>query len=608
MKGYKTKGIFLSGENEWISEEEVLTIIEEHLSNLYQTHEKKSDYSTLYISILIIIAFIVFLILIGIQPYIIVPISVVLTAVLSIYIYSLNKKKPKVKKKAEILEHSYQEKVFSLFEVTQDSRVLISHDNDYGISKELTGTTFDNEDVIVNEIKIANELLENYDKPILNNSDKSKIYEDSEIYSFDVESNLRECLNRINSDLLSSKEMKLSFPFVKDKSLIDFIEDHTVEVDDVNLKSKLNTSDFDQLKSLLNHRNRFKNELQDLIKTISDRFDLNVRNFTSYMNDMDAFRNKMILFSIEAAYYTFCPKCNSDFFKQSEFADYQFNESAQTRYDYKNDRWVCISCKDYTNQPIPVPKIYQELIQPVVRQLLMEHHTEREKLYNDIENQKIGYIEKYRKEIREINRINSSETEKIMTSIANLEAEFEADKENLEFFQNLIERQRSELDSNLSLIDNAFQKIKVDTQNATEISISEMSSEMNAIWANAEQTFNELSKIQRVADERRDQQFKTIIQNSEKQVSLAEKQISLTEEQTKVAQESNQKLDSISKNTQEAAKSVEHIATITQAEADKKGYDKSKKIGHNLKKFKNRVTTSVTGGSDLDRAKKDMNG
>ena len=594
MKGYTTKGVFVSNDGKWLSEDETEKILKGYLNSLHPNlNENNTDYLITSIIIFVLIAL---TFAIGyIYDFDIIFISsftVLLLIGFIIFLYSKKKGKRSSEKEVEILDITYDENIFFLFESSDKSRVLISHDNKHGMSKDLAGTVFDDEEAIVQDILSANRILDEYDKPILTASNKSKINSDSAIYSFDAETDLRECLERIHNDLSSLKDINVSFSFVNDTSIHEFVEEYTKQFEDLNLKTNVKTDDLKKLNRLLNSQINFKKDLLELTNSIAKQFDLKVNNFSSYMEEMEAFRNKMILFSIEAAYYIFCPKCNRDFFEQKEFAEYQFNENAQTSFNYKKDCWECESCGSSITHPIPVPKIYQELIQPVVRQLLMEHHTEREKLYNDIENQKIGYVEKYRKEIREINRINSSEIEKIISSIANLEAEIEADKENLKYFHNLVEKQRSELDSALSSIDNVFQNIRIDTEKATEVSIKEMTRDMNAIWMDAEKSINQFAQIQRIADQKRDQQFQTIVKNSEKQTALAI--------------ETNIQLENISENTSKAAKSVEHIATVTQAEADRKGYDKSKNIGHKLKKLKNRVSTTITLGSELDRAKKDM--
>lgn len=100
------------------------------------------------------------------------------------------------------------------------------------------------------------------------------------------------------------------------------------------------------------------------------------------------------------------------------YQPFQLKPSSKIRYDMISDAWVAEDGSK-TNFPFGVHQIHEEIVAPIVQNLLQESRLERMKIYNNIKDQKTSYLNKWHQETMDFygrNRAESNDLINIMRS------------------------------------------------------------------------------------------------------------------------------------------------------------------------------------------------
>jgi hypothetical protein len=100
------------------------------------------------------------------------------------------------------------------------------------------------------------------------------------------------------------------------------------------------------------------------------------------------------------------------------YKPFQLKESSRVKYDVHTGNWVAED-GTITTMPFGISQIQEEIVAPIVQNLLAETRIERMRIYNDIKNQKINYLNKWHQDTEDFygrNRTSSDNLLNIMRS------------------------------------------------------------------------------------------------------------------------------------------------------------------------------------------------
>ncbi len=100
------------------------------------------------------------------------------------------------------------------------------------------------------------------------------------------------------------------------------------------------------------------------------------------------------------------------------YKPFQLKESSRVKYDVHTGNWVAED-GTITTMPFGISQIQEEIVAPIVQNLLAETRIERMRIYNDIKNQKIDYLNQWHQDTEDFygrNRTSSDDLLNIMRS------------------------------------------------------------------------------------------------------------------------------------------------------------------------------------------------
>lgn len=119
------------------------------------------------------------------------------------------------------------------------------------------------------------------------------------------------------------------------------------------------------------------------------------------------------------------------------YTPFQLKESSRVRYNLVTGMWTAEDGST-TTMPFGVHQLFEEIVAPVVQNLLRETRIERLKIYNHIKDQKISYLNKWNQDTDAFYRDNRSEANKIIAAMQESLREYTA------AYNTLVSLQRTE--------------------------------------------------------------------------------------------------------------------------------------------------------------------
>jgi len=92
-----------------------------------------------------------------------------------------------------------------------------------------------------------------------------------------------------------------------------------------------------------------------------------------------------------------------------DYVPFQLKESSRVRYNMLSDTWVAEDGSS-TNFPFGIHQIHEEIVAPMVQNLMNETRIERLKIYNHIKDQKISYLNKWHQDTEDFYGRNRAES------------------------------------------------------------------------------------------------------------------------------------------------------------------------------------------------------
>lgn len=197
--------------------------------------------------------------------------------------------------------------------------------------------------------------------------------------------------------------------------------DKSMYTDSINKFQELN-----KLKdSLSNKTQQFEDVLKSLMLTMANSVQA-ISALKVASVDKVVFESNKILFNIlKSPYNHYSPlleyeeieRIRNEKFDYSEdvqnYEPFKLKQSSRVRYNLITGMWVSED-GNTTNLPFGVHQIYEEIVAPVVQNLMNENRIERLKIYNHIKDQKIDYLNKWHQDTDAFYRANRAESADII--------------------------------------------------------------------------------------------------------------------------------------------------------------------------------------------------
>jgi hypothetical protein len=231
----------------------------------------------------------------------------------------------------------------------------------------------------------------------------------------------------------------VSLPLVADKSeYLQFLNEYaTVEIPENapvihvfdNTKYAGSVNKFQELNklkdSLSNKTQQFEDVLKSLMLTMANSVQA-ISALKIASTDKVIFESNKALYQILKAPYNHysyilehdeIERIRNEKFDYSEsvqnYEPFQLKPSSKVKYNLLSGMWTAEDGSTILS-PFGVHQIYEEIVAPVVQNLMTEHRIERMKIYNHIKDQKIDYLNKWHQDTDAFYRANRAESSDII--------------------------------------------------------------------------------------------------------------------------------------------------------------------------------------------------
>jgi hypothetical protein len=177
--------------------------------------------------------------------------------------------------------------------------------------------------------------------------------------------------------------------------------------------------------SLSNKTQQFEDVLKSLMVTMANSVQA-ISALKIASTDKVIFESNKVLYQIlKSPYNHYSPmleheeieRIRNENFDYSEdvqnYEPFQLKQSSRVKYNLLSGMWTAED-GSATNLPFGIHQIYEEIVAPVVQNLMQETRTERLKIYNHIKDQKIEYLNKWHQDTDAFYRANRAESADII--------------------------------------------------------------------------------------------------------------------------------------------------------------------------------------------------
>lgn len=196
---------------------------------------------------------------------------------------------------------------------------------------------------------------------------------------------------------------------------------------------------FDELnqirKRMADENAKLEKMLQEFIVDVSEYVQLMSRSKLTSVSKIVDYSNTLLLNTFNASYNHYSTLLESAEIKriqeddfdyksgEGEYRPFKLSPASKVRFDPVSRNWVSED-GGRTSYPFGIHQIQEEIIAPLVQNLLKETRTERLKIYNDILDQKRDYLNQWHRDTDDFYGRGRAESSEIITQMQTTLAEF----------------------------------------------------------------------------------------------------------------------------------------------------------------------------------------
>lgn len=209
------------------------------------------------------------------------------------------------------------------------------------------------------------------------------------------------------------------------------IFDNSIYQDEISRFHSLN----EMKKSLEKHQTQFEEVLKSLMMNMANSVQAITQVKLASTNMMVDTSNKTLFKILKCSYNHYSPHLEADEIERirnekfnyqesvENYQPFQLKPSSKVKYDIISDCWVGEDGSK-TNFPFGVHQIHEEIVAPIVQNLMEETRLERMKIYNNIKDQKTGYLNQWHQETMDFYGRNRSESNDLINIMRSTLSEY----------------------------------------------------------------------------------------------------------------------------------------------------------------------------------------
>lgn len=249
--------------------------------------------------------------------------------------------------------------------------------------------------------------------------------------------------------LTDSDTRSVSLPVVPPQSEEDaFLNEYaTTETGDKPIVKVFDTEDFESKLSTFTNISDLKKELEkstdggnsnyfkSLIKKLGDSVQIVSKIKTNSTSRLLDYTNKILAAVLKSGYNQYSAQLEAEELARirdtnfnyqdcvENYKPFELKESSKVKYDIYNQNWVAED-NTRTIMPFGINQIEEEVLMPLINNLMQETRVERLKIYNNIKDQKLSYLNKWHQDVEAAFRDNRKSGQDLITQITNAYAEY----------------------------------------------------------------------------------------------------------------------------------------------------------------------------------------
>ena len=200
-------------------------------------------------------------------------------------------------------------------------------------------------------------------------------------------------------------------------------------------------------KSFERQSQRFEQVLRNLMVNIAATVQAITAMKIDSTNKLVEQSNRLLFTILKASYNHYSPKMEAEeierirneSFNYQDAADgyqpFQLKASSRVLYDAVSQVWVAEDGSK-TNFPFGMQQIHEEIVVPIVQNLLQETHAERLQIYNNIQDQKNSYLNKWHQDTEDFYGRNRAESSDLINLMRSTFTEFISNYNTLQALEN----------------------------------------------------------------------------------------------------------------------------------------------------------------------------
>lgn len=201
--------------------------------------------------------------------------------------------------------------------------------------------------------------------------------------------------------------------------------------------------------SLSTETTQFEEILKGLMQAIGNSVQTVARMKVASVDKVVLESNRLLYQILKAPYNHYSPALEADEIDRIRHEDFnysdniqgyepfQLRQSSRVRYNPMSGMWVAEDGSQ-TLQPFGMHQMYEEIVAPMVQNLMQENRIERLKIYNHIKDQKLSYLNKWHQDTDAFYRANRAESSDIINLMQGALTEY------VSAYNNLLALQRTE--------------------------------------------------------------------------------------------------------------------------------------------------------------------